>query len=276
MCSNSNGDGIRVQAICTGGAGSQPGIAFANTSDCKRWNISMDTNSDTLQITNAGGSNVFNVTQSCVVCLGPVTIVGMQGGADNTVISGGSGFGSAISMKFANGAFNNYLAGNGDNFFNCVTGKLNAQGGIKFGGGATTLNHYESGTWFPQLYWGNGGQYCMTGINGGNYVRIGNVVHLNFHLQWSAQCAGGSFGGQLRIGGLPYAVGGYRSAGTISAIAFGIGRSTAGISYHALTVDPGANFIYWIENDAGGGYTHSPSVSTSGLVYSNQVTYTLQ
>jgi hypothetical protein len=200
----------------------------------------------------------------------------MQGGADNTVISGGSGFGSAISMKFANGAFNNYLAGNGDNYFNCVTGKLNAQGGIKFGGGATTLNHYESGTWFPQLYWGNGGQYCMGGINGGNYVRVGNVVHVNFHLQWSALCGSSGFAGQLRIGGLPYVVGGYRSAGTISAISFGIGRSGTNITWHALTSDPGANFIYWIENDAAGGYGHSPSVGAAGLVYSNQLTYTLQ
>jgi len=276
MCSNSNGDGIRVQAICSGGAGSQPGVAFANTSDCKRWNIAMDSSSDTFQITNAGGSNVFNVTQNCVVCLGPITTIGMQGGADTTVISGGSGYGSAISMKFANGAFNNYLAGNGDNFFNCVTGKLNAQGGIKFGGGSGTLNHYESGTWTPQLYWTGGGYYCMGGINGGNYVRIGNVVHVNYHLQWSALCGSSGFSGQLRIGGLPYVVGGYRSAGTISAISYGIGRSVTGVTYHALTVDPGANFIYWIENDPTGGYTHGPSVGAAGLVYSNQVTYTLQ
>jgi hypothetical protein len=275
MCSNSNGDGIRVQAMCTGGAGSQPGIAFSNTSDCKRWNIAMDTNSDTLQITNAGGSNVFNVTQSCVVCLGPVATIGMQGGADTTVIAGGSGYGSAISMKFSSGAFNNYLAGNGDNYFNCVTGKLNTAGGIKFGGGSGILNHYETGTWVPQLYWGNGGYYCMGGINGGNYVRVGNVVHVNFHLQWSALCGSSGFAGQLRIGGLPYVVGGYRSAGTISAISFGIGRSGANITWHALTSDPGANFIYWIENDAAGGYGHSPSVGASGLVYSNQLTYTL-
>jgi hypothetical protein len=276
MCSNSNGDGIRVQAMCTGGAGSQPGIAFANTSDCKRWNIAMDTSSDTLQITNAGGSNVLNITQNCVICTGPVITVGMQGGTDTTLIAGGSGYGSSIRMNYAGGSYNNYLAGNGDNYFNCLLGKLNAAGGIKFGGGSGTLNHYETGTWAPQLYWGNGGNYCMGGINGGNYVRVGNVVHINFHLQWSALCGSSGFAGQLRMGGLPFVVGGYRSAGTISAISYGIGRSGANITWHALTADPGANFIYWIENDATGGYGHSPSVGAAGLVYSNQLTYTLQ
>jgi hypothetical protein len=155
-------------------------------------------------------------------------------------------------------------------------GYLSVVGGVKFGGGSGTLNHYETGTWAPQLYWSNGGNYCMGGINGGNYVRVGNVVHVNFHLQWSALCGSSGFSGQLRIGGLPYVVGGYRSAGTISAINSGIGRSGVNITYHALTSDPGANFIYWIENDAAGGYGHSPSVGAAGLVYSNQLTYTLQ
>ena len=216
---------------------------------------------------------------TCVYCqlsVGPAIIVGSQGGTDTTVIGGGSGVGSNIRMNYAGGAFNNYLAGNGDNYFNCLLGKLNAAGGIKFGSGATTLNYYESGTWTPQLYWTGGGFYCMSGINGGNYVRIGNVVSVNYHLQWSGQKSGGSFAGQLRIGGLPFAIGGYRSAGTISAISSGIGRSSTNITWHANTADPGADFIYWIENDPGGGYGHSPSVSTSGLVYSNQLTYTLQ
>jgi hypothetical protein len=213
---------------------------------------------------------------SCQLSVGPSITIGNQGGTDTTVIGGGSGVGSLIRMNYAGGAFNNYLAGNGDNFFNCLLGKLNAAGGIKFGGGSGTLNHYESGTWTPQLYWSSGGQYCMSGGNGGNYVRVGNVVSVNYTLQWSGLCGSSGFGGQLRIGGLPFNIGSYRSAGTISAISSGIGRSGTNITWHANTVDPGANFIYWIENDPTGGYGHSPSVGASGLVYSNQVTYALQ
>jgi hypothetical protein len=68
MCSNSNGDGIRIQAICSGGPGSQPGIAFANVSDAKRWAISLDNTSDIIQITNATGANTLQINQSGVAC----------------------------------------------------------------------------------------------------------------------------------------------------------------------------------------------------------------
>jgi hypothetical protein len=277
MCSNSNGDGIRVQAMCTGGAGSQPGIAFSNTSDCKRWNIAMDTNSDTLQITNAGGSNVFNVTQSCVVCLGPVTIVGMQGGADNTVISGGSGYGSAISMKFANGAFNNYLAGNGDNFFNCVTGKLNAQGGIKFGGGSGTLNYYEQGTWTPRL---TNGSFTSNASadNGGWYIRIGNIVTVGGTLGWSGG-SGPQDGNSLRIACLPFAANNtvnHRSVGQFGAPATdSIGFKNV-CAQMVLVVDPGASFIYIIQAYQNGSYLtyrHDPLVANAGILYGFQATY---
>jgi hypothetical protein len=63
MCSNSNGDGIRIQAICSGASGSQPGIAFANVSDSKRWSISLDNFNDILQITNVSGINALEITQ---------------------------------------------------------------------------------------------------------------------------------------------------------------------------------------------------------------------
>jgi hypothetical protein len=70
MCSNSNGDGIRIQAICSGAAGSQPGIAFANVSDSKRWAISLDNTSDIIQITNATGANALQINQSGAATFG--------------------------------------------------------------------------------------------------------------------------------------------------------------------------------------------------------------
>jgi hypothetical protein len=68
MCSNSNGDGIRIQAVCSGASGSQPGIAFANVSDSKRWAISLDNTSDIIQITNATGANALVINQSGTAC----------------------------------------------------------------------------------------------------------------------------------------------------------------------------------------------------------------
>jgi hypothetical protein len=68
MCSNSNGDGIRIQAVCSGASGSQPGIAFANVSDSKRWAISLDNTSDIIQITNATGANALQINQSGIAC----------------------------------------------------------------------------------------------------------------------------------------------------------------------------------------------------------------
>jgi hypothetical protein len=68
MCSNSNQDGVRIQARCEGGPGSQPGIALANTCDAKRWGISLDNSSDILQFTNATGANALEIRQSGETC----------------------------------------------------------------------------------------------------------------------------------------------------------------------------------------------------------------
>jgi len=77
MCSNSNGDGIRIQAICSGASGSQPGIAFANVSDAKRYSISLDNTGDILQITNAAGANTLQINQSSVACFASQTCAPM-------------------------------------------------------------------------------------------------------------------------------------------------------------------------------------------------------
>lgn len=50
--------------------------------------------------------------------------VGAQGGSDYTYISGGSGYGSVIRNFFATGSINNELKGNGNNYFNSVTGNF--------------------------------------------------------------------------------------------------------------------------------------------------------
>jgi hypothetical protein len=146
-------------------------------------------------------------------------------------------------------------------------------GGIQFQGATAStsaLNYYEEGNWTPQLAWSVGGNYVMSGVNAGRYVRVGSMVHLQFQLQWSS--LSGPSGGLLRINSIPFTAGGTsRSAGSISANN-GIGLSS-GYTWLGLTIDPGANFIYIIENASAGGYNHGPNVSSSGIVYSLTITY---
>jgi hypothetical protein len=113
----------------------------------------------------------------------------------------------------------------------------------------------------------------MNSSNAGRYVRVGNLVHLQFQLMWGSYDNGAS-GGTLRVSGIPYTAGGNcRSAGVICA-----SNSIAcasGYTWLAMTIDPNASFIYIIQNNPSGGYSHTPSVNTSGVVYSLTITYSI-
>jgi hypothetical protein len=89
-------------------------------------------------------------------------------------------------------------------------------------------------------------------------------------LQWSS--LSGASGGTLRVNGIPFGAGGTcRSAGVICANNSIIMNS--GYTWLAMTIDPGASFIYIIENIPSGGYSHTPGVNSSGIVYSLTITY---
>lgn len=194
--------------------------------------------------------------------------VGAQGGNDFTLIGGGSGVGSYIRNYYASGTINNEFRGNGDNYLNQVLGKTIAYGGVKFGSGSSTLNYYQEGSWTPQLYAG-ATAFTMTGINSGKYIRIGNMVTVSGHLQWS----GGSGSGMVKIAGLPFASSGVRSAGSIGAVASGISFDS-GYGMWLLVNDPGYDFIYIIElSTSGQGYSHTPPVQSSGTIYGFSLTY---
>ena len=164
-----------------------------------------DNGSLSLTVVDCGASGCIitfrtgvGVTAGGCVNTGPTITVGNQGGTDTTVIGGGSGIGSSIRMNYAGGSYNNYLAGNGDNYFNCLLGKLNAAGGVKFGGGATTLNNYEQGSWTPALQ----NASVSYSERSGTYVRIGDYVFVRWGLRVSS-ISGQS--GTVTIAGLPYA-----------------------------------------------------------------------
>jgi hypothetical protein len=142
--------------------------------------------------------------------------------------------------------------------------------GIKFGGGASTLAYYEEGSWTPQLYAG-ATAFTMSGINAGKYIRIGNQVTVCGHLQWSA----GSGSGMVQIRGLPFTSSGVRTAGSIGASPYGISYD-AGYGMWILVNDPSTAYIYIIEqSSSGAGYSHTPPVASSGIIYGFAITYFL-
>jgi hypothetical protein len=171
-----------------------------------------------------------------------------------------------------NGGISMGVAGNGtaDGVISWTTALSLSTNGVKFQNGATSLNYYEEGSWTPQLYAG-ATAFTMGGINAGRYVRIGKQVTVNGHIQWSA----GSGSGMVRISGLPFTCTGVRSAGSIGAVSYGISFNS-GYNYWVLVIDPGADFIYIIQGDSsGGGYSHTPPVGTSGIIYGFSITYFL-
>jgi hypothetical protein len=215
---------------------------------------------------------------TCPISVGFAATIGTQGGTDTTVIGGGSGVGSTVRMNYAGGTMQNLFQGNGDNFVNCVTGKLNAAGGIKFANGATTLNYYEQGTWTPRLK--NGSFTTNAGTsNKGWYTRIGNLVTVGGTLDWGAG-SGAQDGNSLQITCLPFAssnADNERNVGQPGApAANSIGFKCAGKGQLVLVNDPGNVFIYLIETFQDGSYTtyiHNPLVSNAGTIYGFQITY---
>jgi hypothetical protein len=245
--------------------------AVTNTGD---YLISTGTSSETerFRITGTGNTCIF-----CQLSIGPVLTVGNQGGTDTTIVGGGSGVGSLLRMNYAGGTMQNLFQGNGDNYVNCFTGKLNAAGGVKFGNGATTLNYYEQGTWTPRVT--NGSFTTNAGTeNAAWYVRVGNIVTVGGTLNWSGG-SGAQDGNSLRIACLPFAANNtanYRSVGQFGAPATDSIGFKNECSQMVLVVDPGASFIYIIQAYQSGTYLtyrHDPLVANAGTIYGFQATY---
>jgi hypothetical protein len=73
-------------------------------------------------------------------------------------------------------------------------------GGIKFGGGGDTLNHYEEGTWTARIYdEGVGGNQSSTTVTG-NYTVTGNICHCSFSALNDISTAGLTAGNNVFVG----------------------------------------------------------------------------
>jgi len=137
------------------------------------------------------------------------------------------------------------------------------------------LNDYEEGTWTPGISGSSGGSYTAGGSNAGWYRKIGKTVFVGGTLHWTAQVT--AYSGLLTLTGLPFATNttsNARSGGGLGAIASGL-TFTAGYSSWTFVIDPGGiTYGYPIQVATGGsGYSHTPTVGTSGIVYGFFVSY---
>ena len=140
--------------------------------------------------------------------------------------------------------------------------------------GATTsselLDHYEEGTWTPVLTGSSGGSYTMNGGTG-NYIRVGKSVTISFTLSWSA--AATAYSGTLTLQGLPFSNGSTRCAIALGPHTSGI-YAPSGYTHLSGVCDPSQASIYLTASDGeNGGYTHSPTVASSGAIYGVTGTY---
>jgi hypothetical protein len=134
-----------------------------------------------------------------------------------------------------------------------------------------TLDDYEEGTWTPNLSGSGGGSYTMGGSNGGNYIKIGKMVWATATLQWTGQTT--AYSGNLWVAGLPFTAAGCRSIGSLGAVSGGL-AFTSGYGEWNYLIDPGYSSVYIIQNSTtGSGYSHGPTVSTTGLVYAITIVY---
>jgi parallel beta-helix repeat protein len=156
---------------------------------------------------------------------------------------------------------------------NIVSGQIKFPATANASSDVNTLDDYEEGTWNPEIKGTGGGLYTMGGINGGTYTKIGRQVTVSATIQWTAQTT--AYSGLLAIYGLPFPNNStQRYSGTITAVNNGMRFSSNTYGEWQIIVDPNNSFAYIIENGADGdGYSHTPTVDSTGLIYAFTLTY---
>ena len=136
---------------------------------------------------------------------------------------------------------------------------------------ANTLDDYEEGSWTPNLTGSIGGTYTPGGANTGRYVKIGKLIFVTATLQWTAVPVG--YSGNLVVSGLPYPCGTNRAAGSVGAVSSGW-TFGAGYGEWHIVIDPSQTFFYVLQSaSTGSGYSHNPTVGSSGIVYGISLVY---
>ena len=103
MNSTSNGYGVSIAAVNSGGSGSQPAVAYLDSSNSRRWSAGIDVSSDSFRLTNASGITKFFINQAGNVGIGNTSpaqnLVVQSGGAWSRLNAGDSTFTASSSRS---------------------------------------------------------------------------------------------------------------------------------------------------------------------------------
>lgn len=134
------------------------------------------------------------------------TYAGAIGNSGDTLYVGSSGS-NKVGLRFGGDIVPQKALSDTDNYVNLGQSDkrfkdLYLSGGVYLGGtgSANHLDDYEEGTWTPVIV---GGTTSGTGTyqaQVGRYRKVGNVVHVNFYIRWSAHTGTGT----TYIQGLPF------------------------------------------------------------------------
>ncbi len=187
--------------------------AFANGTDAidaltVTGDLTVDTN--TLHVdaaNNRVGINTTSMDAALQVQNGDITV----GWADNFIgsqFSDGSDF--RLGMKFGTVNRTTKIVAETNDNNGEITFETNGSerarvtnNGITFNGdtaAANALDDYETGTWTPTI--DNGANSVTYSSQVGRYTKVGNQVTFSFHID--VNTVGGTTGGQIQFGGLPF------------------------------------------------------------------------
>ena len=151
---------------------------------------------------------------------------------------------------------------------NTVGLKLPSGAGIDFsatgqasGNTSELLDDYEIGTWTPVMGSDTNNPTQSYQTQAGTYVKIGNLVHLQFDIRMAASGISGGTG-NCQIDGLPFPMDNSLQTYGIGAT-FGFSRNWNGENPNAAYINAGASSAYIMDRDlnTGDGYVQTSSVT---------------
>jgi hypothetical protein len=182
-----------------------------STANTNKWIAYMPTSSDDLGFYNGtlntfylaanGNVGVSNSTPTYKLTVANQVMVGGQGGADISILGGGSGVGAYAELRYANGSINSKITGNQDSYLNALLGnvgigtpsptqRLTVVGNIIANGYIKSQSDNGNSLWIARGY----SLPSYTYYSGGNYyntvVRIGRFDTGGGRLQGRINFAG--------------------------------------------------------------------------------------
>ena len=148
-----------------------------------------------------------------------------------------------------------------------VGGVARATSGLLFNGdtaAANALDDYEEGTWTPVIVGRTTAGAATYTIQTGRYTKIGNVVHIECRLGWSAHTGTGT----TQINGLPFTNNDHYAN---LSIVHRDGLTVSSSHYVNLSIVPNQSYMYVLETSTGTDYaailaldTNVPDMAFSG------------